>query len=69
MLLDSQSSGYLKKTLYIRLCLVLSFRAGVSYLLTKCAKILAKNLEWAIIVQIFCNDLWGFSPIGFVMFL
>ena len=37
-------------------------KAGVSNLLTKCAKILAKNLEWAIIVQIFCDVLCGFRP-------
>ena len=31
-------------------------------LLTKCAKILAKNLGWAIIAQIFCDVSWGFRP-------
>ena len=34
-------------------------KTGVSNLLTKCAKILAKNLEWAIIVHILCDVLWG----------
>ena len=38
---------------------VLYLTSGVSNLLTKCAKILAKNLEWAIIVPIFFNVLWG----------
>ena len=35
---------------------------GVSNLLTKCAKNFAKNFECAIIVQIFCDVLWGFRP-------
>ena len=39
-----------------------AFRSGVSNLLTKCAIILAKNLERAIIVQIFCDVLSGFRP-------
>ena len=34
----------------------------MSNLLTKCAKIMAKNLEWAIIFQIFCDVLCGFRP-------
>ena len=41
---------------------VLCTRPGVSNLLTKCAKILVKNLEWAIIVPIFSDFLWGFGP-------
>ena len=36
--------------------------AGLSNLLTKCANIFAKNLEWAIIVKILCDVLWGFRP-------
>ena len=35
-------------------------RSGVSNFLSKCAKVLVKNLEQAIVVQIFCDVLWGF---------